>query len=160
VWHDEGPARRLVHALKYDGWTVAAVPMAEAVARFAPDALRRAELLVPVPLGRTRLRERGHNQAGLLADALAARSGSLVAHDVLLRRRETRTQTDLAPDARRRNVSGAFAPGPRSARGLVVALVDDVLTTGATLGAAAVALARAGAREVGAVTFARAAVPR
>jgi ComF family protein len=159
VWLEPGPARSLVHALKYGGWRFAAQPMAEVLARQCARILLEVDILVPVPLGRTRERERGHNQAAELAGALARIVQLPLEADALVRRRETRTQTALAPAARRGNVAGAFAPGPRNVRARRVALVDDVLTTGATLGAAAKVLAAAGARSVGAVTFARALVP-
>ncbi len=177
VWMEDGPARRLVHALKYGGWRIAAPAMAERIAAAAGGRLRGAGALVPVPLGRTRERERGHNQAALLAEALGRASGVPVMPGVLLRTRETCSQTRLPPAERWRNVRGAFGPaghgghvGPaghggigRSASprldGLAVVLVDDVLTTGATLGAAAAALATLGPATIGALTFARAVVP-
>jgi ComF family protein len=159
VWLEDGPARNLVHALKYGGWRIAAPPMAERIRTMGGARLRSLDALVPVPLGRSRLRERGHNQSALLARALARALGVPVLEDALRRTRETRTQTRLTPVERWRNVAGAFAADSPGAAGLSVALVDDVLTTGATLGAAAAALAEQGPASIGAVTFARALVP-
>ena len=155
---DEGPARELVHALKYSGWRVAALSMAEVMARALGSRLSEVDCLVPVPLGRRRERRRGHNQAGVLADALGSAAGVRVEIGALRRGRETRSQTTLGPAGRWRNVAGAFA-ATADLSGTRVALVDDVLTTGATLAACATALAAGGAEAVGATTFARASIP-
>jgi ComF family protein len=155
---EEGPARDLVHALKYGGWRVAAGSMADRMVRQIGARLRVVDVLVPVPLGSRRLRERGYNQAAVLGAALGARLGVRVDPGALARSRETRSQTTLSPAERWRNVSGAFV-ATGSLRGARVAVVDDVLTTGATLAACAAALASGGAQGVGAATFARAAVP-
>ena len=160
VWYED-TARELVRALKYGGWTVAAAPMAQIVIRCCGSRLRSADQLVPGPLGRRRLRERGYNQAAALAAALAVGAGLRAEPGALQRSRETVTQTALDPKARRDNVAGAFVVrgAPGAVRGKKVVLVDDVLTTGATLGAAAEALHAAGAAEIGAITLARAGKP-
>jgi ComF family protein len=151
VWLDEG-ARQAVHALKYSGWWRVTAQLAQAMTGL--ESLAGGIILVPVPLAPKRLATRGYNQAERLAAALGERTGHQVAETALARRRETPTQTALTPEERRANVAGAFAG--LGVAGRRVVLVDDVLTTGATLGACAVALRAAGAVQVDAVTFARA----
>jgi len=154
-------AQSLVHALKYGGWPSIAEDMAERMARidWPADVLRERTALVPVPLGAARLRERGFNQSGLLAAALARQWSLPVWEDVLGRTRETQSQTRLTPGDRVRNVSGAFR-APASARAILrgahVVLVDDVVTTASTLNECAAALYDGGARILSYVTFARA----
>jgi len=151
VWL-EGTARAAAHRLKYDGWTRLAEPMAEVMRGLEP--LTTGVCLIPIPLGPGRLAERGYNQSERIASALAPLVGGKVHPELLERQRETTTQTALTPEARLANLAGAFRAGagvpPR------VVLVDDVFTTGATLGAAAAALRAAGTERVEAVTFARA----
>ena len=174
VWLDAG-ARAAVHALKYGGWVRLVEDLAAVVARRLPAPPPDA-VLVPVPLAPHRLRRRGYNQSAHLATALAARWARSVREDLLLRARETATQTALTPAARVANVAGAFRArsGERearnearpyrsalraSSRALVPVLVDDVFTTGATLAECARALAGAGWDRVEAVTFGRAVIP-
>lgn len=153
-------ARKLVHALKYRGWSALAEPLGRRMAElpFPEDVEDEARVVVPVPTSRTRVRERGYNQAALLAGAFAARTGRAVDPGLLERTRSTGTQTALHPAERRANVAGAFAvpEGRRgSLRGEHLLLVDDVWTTGATAVACAQALLEAGARVVSVATFAR-----
>ena len=111
--------------------------------------------LVPVPLHPRRRRERGFNQAELLAAALARGSGLALSPAVLVRRKDTAAQAGLSSAARRRNVAGAFAVRQRTkVSGRTLVLVDDVTTTGATAAACVRALKQAGAVEVRLVTVA------
>lgn len=123
------------------------------------DVVEERALLVPVPLAASRQRQRGYNQSECLARALAPLWKVPVRVDLLIRSRSTETQTRLTPDERVQNVHGAFlsAQAARSAvRGTHVVLVDDVVTTAATLNACAAVLHDAGARIISYVTFGRA----
>jgi ComF family protein len=155
-----GTAESIVHALKYQGWWQVADGMGRRMAalRFPDDVERERAALVPVPLAPSRRRERGYNQSAVLARALGRAWALPVREDLLVRARATRTQTRLTPGERRRNVSGAFrARADRaSLRGLHLVLVDDVVTTAATLNACAAALHAGGARILSFVTFGRA----
>ena len=161
---DEGTGSALVHALKYDGWHAVAKPMARRMARleWPPDVVRERTALVPVPLSDTRRRERGYNQSERLASALSVEWQIPVWTDVLERRRDTRSQVRLTPSERASNVSGAFMAVVRAQARLLgahIVLVDDVITTAATINASAQALADGGARIISCVTFGRAPEP-
>ena len=160
-WVPGGSAGEIVHALKYDGWSAVAEGMAARMARLAwpRDVVDERAALVPVPLAAERLRERGYNQSALLARALGHRWCVPVWDDVLTRGRATESQTRLTADDRLRNVAGAFHASPSAAprlAGAHILLVDDVVTTGATLNECAEALIEAGARIISYVTFGRA----
>lgn len=153
-----GPARTLVHALKYEGWEAAAGAMATAMLPSLPSEGRWQDApLVPVPTTEERARRRGYNQAAILAAELARRSGRRRV-DALIRSTGGATQVALHPEERRANVRGAFALVPRASAelgGRRVVLVDDVLTTGATGAEVAEVLSGAGVTAVWLVTFAR-----
>ena len=172
VWLGDG-AREVVHALKYAGLARATEDMADAMVRRLPRPAPPA-VLVPVPLGPKRLKERGYNQSERLARSLARRWSLPVRVDLLVRCRDTASQTALTPAARLANVAGAFemrnaecgmrnehAPGYSAFRipNSTFVLVDDVFTTGATLAEAARTLAAAGCGAITAVTFGRAVIP-
>ena len=153
----EGPARRIVHALKYQDRQDLAPMMGLWMARAGARLLAEADVAVPVPLHWLRLARRGFNQSGVLAEAVGKASGLEVVQ-ALRRMRRTRRQVGLDGRARRRNVEGAFAVRDRAlpaVAGRRVVLVDDVITTGATVHACVRALRRAGAAEVDVLAFSR-----
>ncbi len=153
-WY-EGVLAEAIHLFKYRGKTLLARPLGA----FLLDAMGRfpkADGLIPVPLHPSRLREREFNQALLLCDYVKAQSGLPVIPDGLERVRETPPQIGLAHAARRGNVRRAFV-SKQLARieGRSIVLIDDVLTTGATVNDCARALKRAGAETVCVLTIAR-----
>ena len=151
----EGPLREALHAFKFGRKRALAQPLAALIAaQCGKDVVTDADVLVPVPLSSTRERERGFNQAALLADRLSRVLRLPARARWLVRTRATPPQSDLSAEERRTNVRDAFAASTAVA-GHHVVVVDDVLTTGATAAACAVALKSAGARMVGVVTVAR-----
>ena len=141
-----GTVRRVQHALKYGGRPSLGEPLGRLIGQAAVEAGAAPHVVAPVPLGRTRRLERGYNQAAGLATGVAEVLGVPDEPDLLVRTRSTQKQSSLARSARRSNVDGAFALGRGvSVAGLRVLLVDDVMTTGATLAAAARTLVEAGA---------------
>jgi ComF family protein len=145
------PVDRLIGCFKYSGDQIAGRVLAGAVAAEASHRLEAGtippECLVPVPLHPSRARERGFDQAVAVAGTIGHRLDLPVRADLIERTRPTRTQASLGAQERSRNLRGAFAPTGRPVSGHV-ALVDDVLTSGATAAAAAHALYRAGASRV------------
>ena len=152
----EGPLQQALHRLKYKRDMI----LADSLARVLHDAWQAyalpGDVVVPVPLSAERLRERGYNQAGLLARGFADLSGRSCAPAGLARRRHTSSQVGLSRAERHENVAGAFAGQAKAVAGRSVILVDDVCTTGATLEAGAEALRAAGAARVWGFTLARA----
>ncbi len=155
--------RDIVLAFKHQGRRDGLATFGRWMASAGQDLLAGADLIVPVPLHYVRLVRRGFNQSVWLAAAVSRSSGVPLSPDLLARTRATPTQAGLSGDGRRRNVQGAFNVRPSRARRLAgrrVILVDDVLTTGATVEACARALKRSGAAEVDVLTLARVAAPR
>jgi ComF family protein len=151
------PWSGLIGRFKFSGEAGWAQALAQQMARVpgVAEEVRRADLLLPMPLAPRRLAERGFNQALLLARGLAA---DKCATQLLLRLRETPPQSLLDRGKRQKNVAGAFGVEPLRAaevRGASILLVDDVMTSGASLHAAARALRQAGARRVAAAVLAR-----
>jgi ComF family protein len=155
---EDGPARDLVHRLKYSDRMELARPLGVWMARAGTELVTEADLLVPVPLHRGRLAWRRFNQAAALADAVSRACGVPVEALALERVKRTHPQVGLSRPQRAANVQGAFkvsAGGRLRIEGRAVVLVDDVMTSGATINAAARALLRGGARRVDVLVFAR-----
>lgn len=156
--YDDGPARKLVHRLKYSDRLELARPLGVWMARAGADILGEADLLVPVPLHRFRLISRRFNQAATLAHRVSEETGVPVDTGVLDRIKQTPPQVGLSRPQRAGNVQGAFRV-PEEAKprlfGRHIVLIDDVLTSGATANAAARALMRGGAKAVDVLVFAR-----
>ncbi|MDQ3958486.1 MAG: hypothetical protein M3273_09215 [Actinomycetota bacterium] len=152
AWHYEGPARTLVLGLKLRGMRINADPLAEAMCRNAWRDGLDGDVLCWVPGRRTDVRRRGYDHAEVLARAVAARLG-LPAMALLRAAGPRQDQTTLTAAQRKSNLRGAFVA--RRAHGRVV-LVDDVMTTGATICTSATALLRAGAGAVNALVGCRA----
>ncbi len=151
-------SRRLILGFKHADRTEAAPAFARWLARAGAPLLDDAEVIVPVPLHRWRLLRRRYNQAALLAVAVGRLARRPVIPDLLVRRRSTPSQGGLGRKGRARNVAGAFALRPGRAdriRGRRVLLIDDVHTTGATVGECVRALRRSGAAAVDVLTLAR-----
>jgi ComF family protein len=150
--------RGALHAIKYGGERRLATPLGEAVAARWRLASAGGDVLIPVPVHADRARERGYDQAALIADVAAEHLGLPVA-PILVRRRATTAQFHLAREDRAANVAGAFSIVDGTPADALVGrwpvLVDDVVTTGSTLAACATVLLAVGAVGVSAVTVAR-----
>ncbi len=154
----EGLAKQCVHVLKYRRKPRLARPLGERMAEFAgrfPE-LRTADIVSCVPLHRAKLKERGFNQARLLAAVIGESLGKKTEFDLLLRKRATTRQSSLDGNERRRNVNNAFSCRSRDrVSGRNILLIDDVFTTGSTLHECARVLKKSGAKKIYFLTFAR-----
>ena len=151
-------AKTLVHALKYQDRTDLAPTMGRWMARAGSELLAEADALVPVPLHWRRAWHRRYNQSGALAAVIGGQSGVKLKAELLQRSRATEQQVGLSRTQRASNVQGAFrVPAERLAEvsGARIVLIDDVLTSGATVDACARALLRAKAAQVDVLVFAR-----
>jgi ComF family protein len=151
-------SRRLVLGFKHGDRTEAAPAFGRWMLRSGAELVANSDIIVPVPLHWTRLFARKFNQAALLAHEVGGSSGVPVVPDLLIRRKRTPPQGKLSTSARRRNLQGAIAVKPNRSsflRGKTILLVDDVLTTGATVSACARVLRRGGASNINVLTLAR-----
>ena len=164
VYQDE--LREMIHLLKYERMRTVAKPLGKLLARAIEMLEGEAALemlVVAVPLFPSKERQRGYNQAELLANAALAELKQskpawklLEAHRAIRRVKDTRSQFELTPKGRRRNLQGAFSAGTTEVEGREVLLVDDIYTTGATARECARVLRRAGASKVWVATVSRA----
>jgi len=156
AYFEDNPIRAAIHRLKYSNHRAAAAVLGNILA----DAVRRyhllADVIVPVTLHPSRLRQRGYNQSDLLAAATGDLLGLPVNTSTLQRIRNTKSQMKLGADERHQNVANAFACRNTTLAGLRVLLIDDVCTTGSTLDACATALKQSGAASVWGLTLAKA----
>ena len=159
-WMPVEPAASIVHSLKYGGWSRVADEMSARMGRlhWPEDVVHERAATIPVPLSSARFRERGYNQSALLARGLAERWRIPLWENALVRARDTRSQTELTPDERLGNVAGSFRIGVDSdaLAGKHLILVDDVVTTAATMNECARVLFESGARIISYMTFGRA----
>lgn len=155
VGYLRGPLKRAIYQFKYRQKRKLALPLADLMHHYLLENPSPADLIVPVPLHMDRLRERGYNQAALLARKLSERSGLALEEGSLVRIKETAPQVALKADERRKNVRGAFRGQGEKLEDRQVLIIDDVCTTGATLEACAEALREKGARTIWALVLAR-----
>ncbi|MBL8028273.1 MAG: ComF family protein [Fibrobacteres bacterium] len=149
--------QKAVHALKYNKMPSIGRKMGWELGAFIPtDFWSQMDAIVPVPLYHTRMRERGYNQAEMIAIGLSESTGLNVLKKALKRTRDTGTQTALDKSKRAYNVEKAFEANPALVKGKRILLVDDVVTTGSTTDECAKALLTAGALEVRVASAARA----
>jgi competence protein ComFC len=151
----DGPLRNAIHRIKYKQ----DIGLAENFVQYMVEGIEHQgwifDMVIPVPLNKTRLKERGYNQSALLAWPIASFFRANYSTNALQRTRNTITQTSLDAESRRNNVNGAFFANPEIVQGKRLLLIDDLATTCATIEACTIALNNAGARSVFAFTLAR-----
>jgi ComF family protein len=152
----DSPIQNALHTIKYRRNIGLADSVALQMTEFVRALCWNVDMLIPAPLGKNRLKERGYNQVGLVARPLALELGMLYAPNGLTKVRETRSQVGLTISQRRENVSQAYQADPSAVKRKSVLLMDDVATTGSTISACTESLLSAGATEVYALTIARA----
>jgi len=152
----DSPVQDALHTMKYRRNVGIGDALAVHMKDFV-DALQwNAQVIVPVPLGKKRLKERGYNQVGLVARPLAYEMGMQYSPEALWKIRETRSQVGLNISQRRENVHNAYQANPAVVKRKSILLMDDVATTGSTIQSCSDALLSAGARDVYVLTVARA----
>lgn len=152
----ENPVQEALHRLKYRRDIGLGEMLSGQMSEFVRQLGWSIDILIPIPLGKKRQKERGYNQVAMVAMPLSLQMGLNYSPNALSRARETRSQVGLSAGERQENVKNAFRADAKKVSGRTVLLMDDISTTGATLSSAAEALRSSGVREVYAVTIARA----
>jgi len=152
----DAPIQNGLHTMKYRRNIGLGEALAAQMVEFVNALHWNLDVLIPVPLGKKRLRERGYNQVALVARPLAHYAGIRYLPEALWKARDTRSQVGLNISQRQKNVSNAYRADERKLKGKSVLIMDDVSTTGSTILSCTDALLFAGAREVYAITIARA----
>lgn len=152
----DSPIQDALHTIKYRGNIGLGESLALQMADYLHSLKWQLDIMIPVPLGKLRLKERGYNQVALVAQPLAYHIGLSYAPKALWKSRETRSQVGLNVSQRQHNVHGAYQADPDVVKGKSILLMDDVATTGSTILSCTDALISSGARNVYAVTIARA----
>ena len=148
VFEKEGAFQSIAHALKYSGVQALGIELGRRLAEAVTEQDISSDVIVPVPLHKRKTRERGYNQSELIARGLSAGTGVPVRSNVLRRTRYTETQTALSLQERKENMDNAFACTSEAIADSSIILIDDVITTGATIEACASALMASGARRI------------
>ena len=151
----EDPVRKALHRLKYRRDVALGDALAAQMLQYVRELNWDIDMIVPIPLGRQRQKERGYNQVGMIAKPLALAMDIQFAPKALVRCKETRSQVGLSKQERQKNVGGAFQASA-GVKGKTILVLDDVSTTGSTLSSSAEALFASGAKNVYALTVARA----
>jgi ComF family protein len=152
----DSPIQNGLHTMKYRGNVAFGEAIADQMAEFVRELQWPGDVMIPVPLGKKRLKERGYNQVGLVAQPMAYHAGLKYEPRALWKARETRSQVGLNLSQRSENVQGAYQADAKLVKDKNVLIMDDVATTGSTISACTDALLSAGARAVFVLTIARA----
>lgn len=151
IFEKDRPFQALVHSMKYEGRTSIGLRLGETLGKLLQDNHVQADLLIPIPLHRVKLRERGFNQAERIAKGVSQKTGIPIDANLVHRTKNTQTQTLLSIEKRKKNMDEAFTLHPAKTemvRGRICILVDDVVTTGSTIISCARELVKAGASNV------------
>jgi len=156
TFFESGALRNVIHKFKYENLHILGKSLASLLATCYTINQMKADIIVPVPLHKSRLKDRGYNQSAILARELARQLNLPVDEKTLIRHRKTQSQMSLNANDRQKNVAEAFSCRKNILTAKTVLLIDDVCTTGATLDACAAALKATGITTIDALTIARA----